>query len=426
MTPTHASDQVTPELEGKRVTVAGWAEETRDMGGLLFLVLRDGHGKVQVTLAKKRVDASLFDAARAVPRESVVEVTGTVRREPKAPGGCELQPDSLRVVSAARSPLPLDPSEKVPAELDTRLDARFLDLRRPAVQAIFRLRSELLQTLRALFAERGFVEIYTPKILAAAAEGGAALFPVAYFEQEAFLAQSPQLYKQSIMATGLDRVFEIGPIFRAEEHDTRKHLNEAVSIDVECAWMDDAQVMDLAEEVVAACYARAAGSRWLKPLQTELKVPKRPFRRLTYREAVSLIPDHARFGEDLSTAAEKALGDRIGAPYFITDWPARLKPYYTQPGSDPALCKGFDLMHPRMELASGGQRVHDPDLLEKRIREQGLSPERFEFYLRAFRYGMPPHAGWGMGLDRLMACIVGAENIREVVLFPRDRKRLVP
>jgi aspartyl-tRNA synthetase len=190
--------------------------------------------------------------------------------------------------------------------------------------------------------------------------------------------------------------------------------------------MDDAQVMDLAEEVVAACYARAAGSRWLKPLQIGLTVPKRPFRRLTYKEAVSMIPDHARFGEDLSTAAEKALGDKIGAPYFITDWPTRLKPYYTQPGPDPALCRGFDLMHPRMELASGGQRVHDPDLLEKRIREQGLNPAAFEFYLKAFRYGMPPHAGWGLGLDRLLACIAGVENIREVVLFPRDRKRLVP
>lgn len=423
---THASDQVTPDLDGKRVTVAGWVEETRDMGGLFFLILRDGFGKVQVTLSKKRVDASLFDSARAIPRESVVEVTGAVRREPKAPAGCEVQPEALRVVSAARVPLPLDPSEKVPADLDTRLDSRFLDLRRPAVQATFRLRSELLQTLRRLFAESGFVEIHTPKILAAAAEGGAALFPVAYFEKEAFLAQSPQLYKQSMMATGLDRVFEIAPIFRAEEHDTRKHLNEAVSIDVECAWMDDKQAMDLAEEAVVACYEAAVASRWQKPLGLDLKVPKRPFRRLTYKEAVGMIPEHARFGEDLSTAAEKALGDKIRAPYFITDWPTRLKPYYTQPGPDPTLSKGFDLMHPRMELASGGQRVHDPDLLENRIRAQGLNPAAFEFYLKTFRYGMPPHAGWGMGLDRLLACITGAENIREVVLFPRDRKRLVP
>lgn len=426
MSRTHTSDQVTPDLDGKRVTVAGWVEETRDMGGLFFLVLRDGFGKVQVTLAKKRVDASLFDAVRAIPRESVIEVVGSVKREAKAPGGCEIQPEAIRVVSAARTPLPLDPSEKVPADLDTRLDSRFLDLRRPGVQAVFRLRSEILETLRRFFAERGFVEIHTPKILAAAAEGGAALFPVAYFEKEAFLAQSPQLYKQSMMATGLDRVFEIGPIFRAEEHDTRKHLNEAISIDVECAWMDDKQVMDLAEEVVVACYQQAAASRWAKPLNLKAEVPKRPFRRLTYKEAVAMIPDHARFGEDLSTAAEKALGEKVGAPYFITDWPTRLKPYYTQPGPDPEFSKGFDLMHPRMELSSGGQRVHDADLLEKRIRAQGLNPASFEFYLKAFRYGMPPHAGWGLGLDRLLACIAGAENIREVVLFPRDRKRLVP
>lgn len=423
---SHRTDQVTPDLDGQRVTVAGWAEETRDMGGLFFLVLRDGFGKVQVTLSKKRTDPKLFETARAISRESVIEVSGRVRREPKAPGGCELQPESIVVVSAARTPLPLDPSEKVPADLDTRLDSRFLDLRRPSVQALFRLRSELLQTLRALFTERGFVEIHTPKMLAAAAEGGAALFPVAYFEREAFLAQSPQLYKQSMMATGLDRVFEIGPIFRAEEHDTRKHLNETISIDVECAWMDDRQVMELAEEAVVACYERAAASRWAKVIGFPIETPKRPFRRLTYQEAVSMIPEHARFGEDLSTAAEKALGEKIGAPYFITDWPTRLKPYYTQPGPDPEFSKGFDLMHPRMELASGGQRVHDPDLLEKRIQAQGLNPAAFEFYLKAFRYGMPPHAGWGLGLDRLMACIAGVENIREVVLFPRDRKRLVP
>jgi len=249
----------------------------------------------------------------------------------------------------------------------------------------------------------------------AATEGGTDLFPISYFEKEAFLNQSPQLYKQMLMSAGMDKVFEIGPIFRAEEHDTRRHLNEAISIDLELSFADDKAVMEILEEV----------------LGLDLQVPKLPFRRITYTEALGLAGEKAgvkmQWGDDLDTETERFLGETIGEHYFLTDWPSSIKPYYTLPYVDmPEVCRGFDLMHPRMELASGAQRVHDYSQLVERIKEKGLDPDGFEFYLKAFRYGMPPHAGWGLGLSRLVMTMLKLDNIRDAVIFPRDRRRLVP
>ncbi|MBI4361669.1 MAG: aspartate--tRNA(Asn) ligase [Euryarchaeota archaeon] len=422
-TPTSA---LGPGMAGREVTLLGWAHEIRDLGGLLFLVVRDREGTAQVTLVKAKAPPDLFASARAIPRESVLRVTGTVKAEAKAPRGVEVLPTRIEVVSPAMSPLPMDPTEKVPAELDTRLNNRFMDLRRPAAQALFRLKSEVADAIRSTLRSRGFIEIQTPKILAAATEGGASLFPISYFDREAFLAQSPQLYKQMMMAAGLDRVYEIGPIFRAEEHDTHKHLNEVTSIDIEASHMDHNDVMALLEEVVVAAYRRVAESPLLPPVGVQVKVPETPFRRIPYDEAIRLAGD-IRWGDDLDTRAEKAIGEKVGHLYFITDWPTDIKPYYVMPHPDnPRLSRAFDLMHPKMELSSGAQRIHDPQLLTQRIKSKGLAPESFEFYLKAFRYGMPPHAGWGLGLERLVMTMLGVENIREVVLFPRDRQRLVP
>ena len=318
-------------------------------------------------------------------------------------------------------------------ELDTRLDARFMDIRRPCVLATFEIESAVLQSLRSYFYQNGVTEIFTPKIVAAATEGGTDLFPISYFEKEAFLNQSPQLYKQMLMSAGMDRVFEIGPIFRAEEHDTRRHLNEAISIDIEFSFADDKAVMEILEEAVAGSYRYVVENcRYqLEVLGLDLQVPKLPFKRITYNEALKLAAERAgakmQWGDDLDTETERFLGEIIGEHYFLTDWPSSIKPYYTLPYEDkPEVCRGFDLMHPRMELASGAQRVHDYSQLVERIKEKGLDPDGFEFYLDAFRYGMPPHAGWGLGLSRLVMTMLKLENIRDAVLFPRDRRRLVP
>jgi aspartyl-tRNA synthetase len=422
-------------MAGAEVTVAGWTHEIRDLGGLVFLVLRDRKGLLQVTLVKKLVDKAIFKTARSISRESVIQVKGIVKEEPKAPRGLEILPAEIRVLSAADIPLPMDPTEKVECELDTRLDCRFMDIRRAAVLAVFEIESEVLRAIREHFYRGGMTEVFTPKIVAAATEGGTDLFPISYFEREAFLNQSPQLYKQMLMGAGMDRVFEIGPIFRAEEHDTRRHLNEAISIDIEVSFADHEDVMAILEEAIVAAYEHVAAKcrRQLKVLGLEesFRIPKKPFRRLTYTEALELAGDrpdaHMHWGDDLDTETERFLGEAIGEHYFLTDWPSAIKPYYTLPYEDrPEICRGFDLMHQRMELASGAQRVHDAKMLEQRIREKGLEPSSFEFYLKAFRYGMPPHAGWGLGLSRLVMTMLDLENIRDAVIFPRDRRRLVP
>jgi nondiscriminating aspartyl-tRNA synthetase len=417
-----------------RAEICGWVHEVRDLGGLAFFLIRDRTGIIQVTIPKKRSSEAVLAAVKQVSRESVVRVAGVVKAIDKAPGGRELVPDLFEIISLADSPLPLDVVEKVPADLDTRLDARFLDARRPRVAAVFRIRSAATYAVNQYLHHEGFINITTPKIVAAATEGGTELFPIAYFDKEAFLNQSPQLYKQIMMAAGFEKVYEIGPIFRAEEHNTTKHLNEATSIDIEVSYADHNGVMRILEELIVKTYeyVRATCNDELANLEIDnFTIPKAPFPRLPYREAIEIakkkIEDPISYGDDISPAAEKGIGAEMGGHYFIVDWPSEIRPYYAMPyDNDPSICKAFDLMHPRMELSSGAQRVHQHDLLVQQIKKKGLNPESFEFYLRPFRYGMPPHAGWGLGTDRLIMTMLGLSNVREAVLFPRDMHRLVP
>jgi nondiscriminating aspartyl-tRNA synthetase len=414
--------------------ICGWVHEVRDLGGLAFFLIRDRTGIIQVTIPKKRSSEAVLAAAKQVSRESVVRIAGMVKAIDKAPGGRELVPDLFEIISLADSPLPLDVVEKVPADLDTRLDARFLDARRPRVAAVFQIRSAATYAVNHYLHHEGFINITTPKIVAAATEGGTELFPIAYFDKEAFLNQSPQLYKQMMMAAGFEKVYEIGPIFRAEEHNTTKHLNEATSIDIEVSYADHLEVMRILEELIVKTYeyVQATCSDQLANLEiADFVIPTAPFPRIPYREAIEIaqkkIEDPIKYGDDISPAAERAIGAEMGGHYFIVDWPSEIRPYYAMPyENDPTICKAFDLMHPRMELSSGAQRVHQHDLLVQQIKKKGLNPESFEFYLRPFRYGMPPHAGWGLGTDRLIMTMLGLSNVREAVLFPRDMHRLVP
>lgn len=423
---------VTPDVG--HAEICGWVHEVRDLGGLAFLLIRDRTGIIQVTIPKKKVSEAVLAAVKAVSRESVVRVTGPVKAIDKAPGGRELVPESIEIVSLAATPLPLDVSEKVPAELDTRLDARFLDVRRPRVAAVFEIRSAACYAISEYLHNNGFTAITTPKIVAAATEGGTELFPIAYFDKEAFLNQSPQLYKQMMMAAGCEKVYEIGPIFRAEEHNTTKHLNEATSIDIEVSFADHLEVMRILEDLIVKTYAyvNTKCSAQLANLEiADFPLPKAPFPRLPYADAIEIakkkLDEPIKYGDDISPSAERAIGAEMGGHYFITDWPSEIRPYYAmQYEDDPSVCKAFDLMHPRMELSSGAQREHRYDQLVKQIAKKGLNPESFEFYLRPFRYGMPPHAGWGLGADRLVMTMLGLSNVREAVLFPRDMHRLVP
>jgi aspartyl-tRNA synthetase len=237
-----------------------------------------------------------------------------------------------------------------------------------------------------------------------------------------------------MMAAGMDKVYEIGPIFRAEEHNTTKHLNEATSIDIEVSFADHLEVMRILEEVIVKTYAyvyRSCPDQLANLGITDFAVPKAPFPRLPYAEAIEIakkgIEDPIKYGDDISPAAERAIGAEMGGHYFIVDWPSEIRPYYAmQYENDPSICKAFDLMHPRMELSSGAQREHRYDRLVQQIKQKGLNPESFDFYLRPFRYGMPPHAGWGLGGERLVMTMLGLSNVREAVLFPRDMHRLIP
>ena len=422
---------------GESVTVAGWVHEVRDLGGIAFLILRDKTGKIQVKFEKEEMDDDLVETGLGVARESVISVTGLVEEEPRAPTGVEVTPETVEVLAAAEPSLPLDPSGKVDAELSTRLDNRTLDVRREETKAVFEVRGEVLQAVREFFRSVGCTEINTPKIVATGTEGGTELFPITYFGEEAFMNQSPQLFKQLMVGSGLERVFEIGPIFRAEEHNTPRHLNEATMIDFESAFVDHHEAMDVCEGTLKAAYqgvAESCGSQLeTLGLAEEFSVPDDELPRLTYEEAIERVNATGAldvqlvWGDDLSTEAERALGEDVGGHYFVTDWPSEVKPFYIQDyDDDPDLSKGFDLMHPRMELVSGGQREHRYEELVAGFEQQGLDPAQFDYYTEMFKYGMPPHAGWAYGVERLVMTMLGLENIREAVLFPRDRQRLSP
>jgi nondiscriminating aspartyl-tRNA synthetase len=421
---------------GESVTVAGWVHEVRDLGGIAFLILRDTTGKIQVKFEKDEMDEGLVETGLGVHRESVVTVTGDVEAEERAPTGVEIVPEDIEVVAEADPELPLDPSGKVDADLSTRLDNRTLDLRKDEVKAIFEIRAELLRSVREQFRSLGCTEINTPKIVATGTEGGTELFPITYFGQEAFMNQSPQLFKQLMVGSGLERVFEIGPIFRAEEHNTPRHLNEATSIDFESAFYDESDAMDACESVVIAAYEgikeNCEAELEALGMAETFEVPDGGFPRLSYEEVIERInatgalDEPLVWGDDLPTEGERALGEEMGEHYFITEWPSEIKPFYIMDKEDEELSTGFDLMHPRMELVSGGQREHRHDHLIEGFEQQGLEPEAFEYYTKMFRYGMPPHAGWGLGGERLIMTMLGLDNIREGVLFPRDRQRLSP
>lgn len=398
--------------------------------------MRDGSGTTQVTLKKGTSPPELFALFEGTPRESVVEVEGTVRRSERAHRGIELLPTAASVVTRAEVPLPLGVVDKVGAELPTRLDHRVLDLRKPAVRAIFELRAQLLAGFREAFVRRGFLEVETPKLLRQGVEGGATLFTVDYFGNPAYLAQSPQLYKQMLIGAGLERVFEIAPAFRAEPSDTVRHITEFTSLDAEVGYITDAEEVRGLLEAIVVDAVRACRRRLEEggnPLAAAVPEVAAPFPRVPFRTCEEWIgrPGAER---DFGTEEEKAIGERIdrevGAPfYFVTEYPTAVKAqtfYAARHEDDPRTTGYFDLGFRGLEIASGGPREHRLDRLEANLASAGLDPSRFAGYLEAFRFGMPPHGGWGLGIDRLVQALAGLANIRESRLFPRDRYRLEP
>lgn len=435
-------NEIDPQKDNqKTISLVGWIHEIRNLGGICFLIIRDREGFAQVTILKKKTEPKLLNVIDEITRESVVYIEGIVKYEEKVSNGYEILPINIEILNLSNSPLPMDVTGKVNAEFDTRFDSRYLDLRKEKNITIFKLRSIILSIIRNFFNKYNFIEVTTPKIVASATEGGTELFPITYFDKIAFLNQSPQLYKQILMGSGFDRIYEIGPIFRAEEHNTRKHLNEATSIDIESSFIDYLEAMNILEQLIYNIHIELINNykNLLDKLNITLKIPKLPFKRYTYSEVIDILTNKIEtfdekisFGSDLSTKAEYEFGKYVFNTtneeyYFIIDWPSSIKPFYAMVKEDNKLIsKSFDLMHIKMELSSGAQRCHIYDILCNQIKEKGLNIENFEFYLTPFKYGMPPHSGFGVGLERLIMVLFDLNNIREAVLFPRDRNRLLP
>jgi len=428
---TGYSADVTPNMDGEEVTLFGWVQEIRDLGGIRFIILQDREGTIQVTVLRKKVITEVLSKSDALQKRYSIGVKGTVKKTTMTPRGIEVVPKEIKILSTAAAQLPLDITGKTPANIESRLDARALDLCQEQNIAAFKIQHHALEAIRGFLFEKGFLEIHTPRIIASATEGGAELFAVDYFKEKAFLAQSPQLYKEQLVMS-LEKVFEVGPFFRAEESHTRRHLSEFVSVDIEQAFANAKDVMLLLEQVVQhTCkIVKEKCTKELATLKHKLAIPEVPFKRLTYDEVLNAVKKEniaIPWGEDMPTEAFRALGKLYPSFYFITDWPTHAKAFYIKPREDkPELCEGFDLMWRWIELVSGGTRIAEKDLLIARLKEKGLKPENFKHHLQAFDYGMPPHAGWAIGLERLTMMLTGKKNIREVTFYPRDKLRLTP
>jgi nondiscriminating aspartyl-tRNA synthetase len=418
------------DLSSGEVLINGWVHSLRGQSKIKFLQIRDITGIVQCIV----LDDKLFDEFSKLTPESVVEIKGNiksavVKSEEVTITDKELEATSLKLINVAK-PLPfpiLKKDEKITTELSKRLDFRFVDLHKSEIQAIFKIQSTILKAFRDFMDSEGAIECIFPSIIGASSEGGTEVFPVQYFEKKALLSQSCQLYKQ-MLTCSLEKVYTVFPVWRAEKHNTLRHLNESRQFDFEMAFADDKMVMEILGRCVQYIVKKVLENNAddLKQLNVEVKVPHIKY--LTFKEAIEEVKKHGINSEenDLNGEAEEKLGEIYpDTVVFVHDWPIAGKPFYIMPkGED--LSYGFDAIYNGMEITSGGQRIHLPDLLIERLKIKGLNPDNFESYIDSFRYGAPHHAGWGMGVERLTMKILNIKNIREVTLFPRDRDRLTP
>lgn len=424
---------------GQTVTVVGWVAKVRSLKNVQFVVIRDNTGMAQITHSlDDAASEELRDIIAGLSPESTIKVTGLVApNESVKLGGLELIPGSITVYSKAEKPLPIQPT----TALDQRLDWRFLDLRRPANLLVFRVQTLIEQTMREYWAAQGFIEIHSPKLMGSASEGGAELFKVEYFGGTACLAQSPQFYKQMAMAAGFDHVFEVGPVFRANPSFTPRHDTEFTSVDAEIAWVESHDdVMSFEERWLAHTLARVKevyGEEIKRVFGVDVVVPKVPFPRIPMEEAYAILASQGHRipeanGGDLDPEGERRISayasEKLGHEFaFVTDYPVAVRPFYHMRYTDhPGVTKSFDLLWKGLEITSGAQREHRYDVLARQAEEKGVELGSIQFYLDFFRYGMPPHGGFGLGLTRVLMIMLGLKNVREVTFLYRGPTRLTP
>jgi aspartyl-tRNA synthetase len=428
---------------GEPVTLKGFVQAVRDQKAVQFIILRDYTGLIQIVVERSEANAQINEVISTLTRESAIEVTGIVISNPSIKlGQMELQLKTIHIASLADAILPIDIFGKTETDVDKRSDWRFLDLRKPENQLIFRVQTTVEQAMREYWLLQGFVEIHTPKIMGSPSEGGAELFTLDYFRQTASLAQSPQFYKQMAMATGMERVFEIGPAFRADPSFTSRHATEFTSVDMEMSWIESHyDVMEFEETWLLHVLQTVKDKHGIEIRETfgaEIVVPSLPFPKISMEEAQKILRDKGyKPSEDTKSGDIDPQGERLLCEYakedyghefiFVTDYPVEIRPFYHMRKEDkPGETKSFDLLWKWMEITTGAQREHRYDILLKQASERGVEHATIQFYLDFFKYGCPPHGGFGFGLARLLAAMLNLKNIRDVVFLHRGPTRLIP
>ncbi len=421
--------------DGSQVSIGGWAEHLVHKGKICFLTVRDASGKIQVTGIKTKVSEELWNSLIGLKNETIVWITGKVKKNEQAPGGIEILPEEVFVLNPVHGPVPVDITGRTPMDDGTVFAFREMTIRMTKNKLPFEVKTHIAQATREFFLKREYVELFSPLIVATATEGGATLFPIKYFEKDAFLAQSGQFYKQAAV-TAHEKVFGIIPSFRMEKSRTRKHVAEFWQIEVEAAFHDHISIMQVLDDMMVYVVNTTikTAKEPLDALGVKPKKLKGGFPRIAFKEAKELctgfeLEEKVNFEDDFTSPEEAALSRHFKTPFFITEWPAHTRGiYYRVNDENPAISNSFDLIAPDgfAELCTGGQRVHEYDKMVEAIKNQGFNPESYEWYLNLFKYGMPPHAGYGLGIERLVWWLCGLSNIRQAIMFPRTPDILKP
>ena len=423
----------------KKVSIKGWVHEIRTLGSVVFVILRDSTGMLQITVNKEKAGKLIVEKAERLNRESIIEVSGQIQKNDKAPGKIELIPESLNILIVSDPELPINISGKnITTDLNKRLDWRCIDLRKPREQAIFTIQSALITGISSFLSKEGFTQVFTPCIMGVASESGSEVFSIFYFDKEAFLRQDPQLHRQLTIAGGFKKIYDIGPAWRAEQSHTSKHLCEHRVCAVEAAFIkDEHEVMDLEEKVIIAALENVKKNcdAELKVMGVELDVPRSPFPRFSFEEVKEILKGKGRnisLDGDIDTEGERMLRDYVKEKhksdfYFVYKFPFKIKPFYVmKQDKEGKWARSMDLYFRELELSSGGQREHRYEEILKNAKGKGMNPGEIEWFAKFFKYGVPPHGGFSIGVERLTQSILGVANIRECTLFPRDPERLMP
>lgn len=434
---THYTDEIETSKQ-KRVVLAGWVHEIKDLARTRFVWLRDRHGVAQVTVVKSSASSDILKASEALSKEDVIAVEGVPVKERIAKVGAEITPTRIELIARAEAPIPLDVSGKIEANLDARLDWRVIDLRRRENLAIFQIQSKLVEGMVEYLNERGYLQVFTPCILGGTSEGGADVFRIDYFGREAFLRQDPQLHRQLCIAAGFDRIYDLGPNWRAELSHTPRHLCEHRGMAAEFGFMtDESDMMRVEEELVVAAMSKAMDecARELKVLDVEAEIPKTPFPEVRFPEIYRILEEYGKqlpYGSDLDKEAETLLCNYVREKhdtdaFFINRFPSKVKPFYVmRVDDDPQWARSVDLVYRDLEQSSGGQREHRYEKIMEQLKEKQMSPETMKWFTEPFKFGVPPHGGFCLGIERFTMSFLSKENVRETTLFPRTPERLLP